>query len=773
MTFESVRLTHAQSVANHYITNQIYIPTDEDHKSRGSFLILLDSIGAKDGTFTASLVNTLIREYYRSADADRLAVFEQALVRVNNLLKTPRDEESSDTRSLDGCIVLVTSEEIHVTYIGTCHAFLHRQKNLLHLVDPSLDENPTGGFSVITSGEVLANDVLVMGTPESTAAQFQDDVTFSLKHDPLFEAGRSLARLFKQHNQHSSEVQFVRFTETEETHEQIYCDKPLESSSEKMEHFQKQAKHHSELIFSGVHFLSQKALGIMKKGESKAPKVAAIPEPSFDEFVADDANAENNTVVKLEALNEEEPMVTRAPAEVVKEKAVLDTMPDDAADRDEATGNYAVKHYWESGHERSEAPEPAAEPQAEIKPLKATMRHDDGEVEEFEPAPLTTGARFKPSLPSVNLPALFAGKWWQNRLLYLGVAVVIVVILGVRISGSLQQQSSTPDQSITERDSLIALAQTALRDSDSAQIQDDTSTAITHLLAAQTALAKITETNINEQSKSLAKQATDGLTRLTTTTALKANTTNELPEKATKVVTTANGTYAFLTNNTITQTKEVAITPLTGIPTYSALIDAVAYDSLQRVAFAVTVDSATKLYSLTTSTNQIQELTRSDSKLWPETKTLASFSTNLYVVGPTMFKGTRSTDTVYKVTSYANGASTQTIKSIVANGGIFYALSNDRDLLRIAANSPITPVSLVGVPDVFLPKAFASILTSQADATLSFFDAEGQRVLVFSSDGAYRKQYTLPTGTTFTTCDLNEKTLVCASQDKKLATFGL
>ena len=113
MTFESVRLTHAQAVANHYITNQIYIPTDEDHKSRGSFLILLDSLGAKDGTFTASLVNTLIREYYRSADADRLAVFEQALVRVNNLLKSPSVE--SDTRTLDGGIVLICNGEIHLT----------------------------------------------------------------------------------------------------------------------------------------------------------------------------------------------------------------------------------------------------------------------------------------------------------------------------------------------------------------------------------------------------------------------------------------------------------------------------------------------------------------------------------------------------------------------------------------------------------------------------------------------------------------------------------
>ncbi|HEY1074884.1 MAG TPA: hypothetical protein VGE59_04315, partial [Patescibacteria group bacterium] len=211
MKIESVRLIHAQGVPNHYVANQVYQPLDEDHRKRGSFAILLNHAHTTQGAFIASLINTLIREYYRNHTPDLLTSFEQTLVRLNEQIR--QYTRSRDTiGAIDGVIALLAGDEVHLTHIGKPLAYLSRGSELLELVETAdAKEGETPNFSVITSGEIQTDDVLILLTNLESTENLKHDIPFSLLQTPLFEAGRAFARIKRGQGERAFESVFIRF----------------------------------------------------------------------------------------------------------------------------------------------------------------------------------------------------------------------------------------------------------------------------------------------------------------------------------------------------------------------------------------------------------------------------------------------------------------------------------------------------------------------------------------------------------------------------------
>lgn len=736
MRFESVRLIHAQGVPNHYIYNQVYLPSDEDHQKRGIFIVLIDHINTKEGMFITSLVNTLIREYYRLSSADLLSDFEQSLIRLNTQIQSYATTRNDGLPfELNGTIALFANDEVHLSHIGRPLAYLFREDGLMTLSDS--DESASSGFSMITSGEIKLNDILVLISSLNNPDSVNDDILFALTQSPLYEAGRAYARILKQKLERNAEAMIVRFNETDVTAQQIYVDRSLESLSEKLATYQEKFTHHSALVLDGGKFLVEKSKTLKKPATAT---VAVAPPPT--------------------ELAPEKPVHEESFDEFIHEETPIEETHDGIATpiHDEVTddGPYQVRHYWQGGdsspHEEPEEP-------SETTPKKAP--HEPAPVirEASDVTSRTTGL----SLPQIKL---------RPRTFYILLGVFFLLFVAIKTINNVAVKSGAAPakQTAQERDAIIEKAQAAFRDGEAAQVQDNTTTAMANFVTTLDLLKTITEKNQNETSKTLAMRAEKSLNELTKTTQLssttKAQSINDTPKL---IVASANGTFIF-SGKTIQKYAADSVTPITNAPS-SVVIAATPYDDNKKLALLTENQEA---YSLDSSSGEIKPLTRTDGQAWPKSHLITSYQSNLYFVGDTMYKATPSGDK-YKVVAYNKETSTKDITSIVnnASNAFFYAVEKPKTVLRIATNSPKNVVNLSGLPDKLMPESLDRIYTNNKDGLLYLFDAKGQRILVFNDGGSYRQQYKLPTDTTYNDCALLNNALTCVGENKQIKSFNL
>jgi hypothetical protein len=728
MKIESVRLLHAQGVPDHYIANQVYQPIDDDHRQNGSFFILFDHQSSTDGTFTASLINTLIREYYRQNTIDRLSCFEQTLVRMNDQIKQfTASRDGTKTLLLNGVIVLYVNDEIHITYIGTPVAYLFRKNDAIPLVDAIRDEtSPESSFSVITSGEVYNEDKLILITRVAAPEEATEDLTFSLSHQPLYEATRAYARILKQKYERASEALFVRFNQEDDATFQVYVDKSLETTGEKLEEYKKSVAKHASFIASGVTFLSDKAKRKSASAPTQDGSVEQLPDESIEHIKSEIQPKKDDEVVQA------------IPSHSIKDD---DTVI--AQETNELRDGFEVRNYREK------------------QKASAAFKTD-------EAIPKVTAHT---TIPHISMTGRIS-KIKSRTLYILGGAIIILVIL-IRVFNSFSSGGTKTSEPTVDREAITAQAEAAEREAEAAQIQNQTSTAISKLLEALAAIQTIPEKQQNEKSKAVANHAETVLDSITKTVHLTPlGKSTEIHSAARRVVVTSAGTYLLYEDGSADKFDADTLKVIEGLPVNSEIHDAVAFDDRSNVAFATQVKgSAPAIFTIDKGTTTAKSAVRVDHKDWPESRLIASFGKNLYIVGQTMIKATPSGDK-YKVTDYIKDAPVGKISSIANNGFAFYAIEEENKLSRIAANSPKTAIKYYGVPDAFLPKTVSRLISSRTEGTLYLFDATDKRIIELSTDGAYRRQFVLPTNEIYSDCDIDNTTLVCTTNSKKVETFS-
>lgn len=728
MKIESVRLLHAQGVPDHYIANQVYQPIDDDHRQHGSFLILFDHQGSADGTFTASIINTLIREYYRQNTIDRLSCFEQTLVRMNDQIKQyTASRDGTKTLNFNGVVVLYVNDEIHITYIGNPVAYLFRKNDAIPLVDTTRDETSAEvSFSVITSGEVYNEDKLILVTSVAAPEEAKDDLIFSLSHQPLFEVSRAYARILKQKYERACEALFVRFNNEDEASFQVYVDKSLETTGEKLEEYKKAVSKQASFIASGVSFLSEKTK--RKSATSQTPvetASSAVDEPRSS-LPTNDTLSRNNDAIPA------------TPSDSIK-----DFNEPIVQDMSESSDRFEVRNY------RDKAKIP------------------DSSKAEADIPKITTHSTIPHITMKERIPRI------KPRTLYILGGVIVLLVILIRIFNSLSFGSTKTTEPTVDREAVIAQAEAAEREANAAQVQSQTSTAITNLLEVLALMQTIPEKQQNEKSKALANHAQTVLDNLTKTVHLVPQDDPIIIHSSVgRIVLTAAGTYLFYDDGSTDRLDAGELNVVEGIPANSHTHDAVTFDERNKIAVLSQIKgSAPTLYTIEKGAQTAKAVVRADTKAWPESRVIASFGKNLYLTGQTMWKAVPTGDK-YKVSEYIKDAAVSNVSSIANNGFAFYAIEDDNKLSRIAANSPKTAIKYYGVPDTFLPKSVSRLISSKNEGTLYLFDKTGKRIIEISTDGAYRRQFVLPTDETYTDCDIDSTTIVCATSSKKAETFS-
>jgi len=162
------RLTTSDKLEDRFLTCQVYQPIDPEQAESG---MIFSQIEIMNPWFPTSqvgqtVINTLIREYYRGSDTSELVNFENAIKKVNEALaQIAQNGETDWIGKLSGVLVLYNKNEIHFAQTGNSQAYLYRGSKINHITEGlDLEEapHPLKTFTNITSGSLEVGDKIAI-----------------------------------------------------------------------------------------------------------------------------------------------------------------------------------------------------------------------------------------------------------------------------------------------------------------------------------------------------------------------------------------------------------------------------------------------------------------------------------------------------------------------------------------------------------------------------------------------------------------------------------
>jgi len=216
------RLTTSDKLEDRFLTCQVYRPVDPEQAESG---MVFSQIEIMNPWFPTSqigqtIINTLIREYYRGTDTSELVNFENAIKKVNEALaQIAQNGETDWIGKLSGVLVLYNKNEIHFAQTGNSQAYLYRGTKINHItegLDPDEAPHPLKTFTNITSGTLEKDDKIAI----ANSAFFDLIKPLELRRiitsfNPTLTAVES-AKILKMNGSRSGNAIFIELTSKEE-----------------------------------------------------------------------------------------------------------------------------------------------------------------------------------------------------------------------------------------------------------------------------------------------------------------------------------------------------------------------------------------------------------------------------------------------------------------------------------------------------------------------------------------------------------------------------
>lgn len=195
-----IRLTNSGKLPDIFLTAKSQNPTDLNDKKQGQlfFVLQINSPWSHAAPIGTSMINTVTREYYRQEGHVPLENFERAIAKANKLIEQlVREGETSCFEELHAIIALSVGDELHITYAGQAEAYFLREGKISLITDPHRSQSDASqAFTSIITGEVSADDVVLLGSPNLYSAITSEELETTLRQ-PLLEAGKAIARRLK------------------------------------------------------------------------------------------------------------------------------------------------------------------------------------------------------------------------------------------------------------------------------------------------------------------------------------------------------------------------------------------------------------------------------------------------------------------------------------------------------------------------------------------------------------------------------------------------
>lgn len=229
ITVQYTRLTHADKLPDRFLTSQVYTPADPESQREGMIFSQVEILNPWFPTsqIGQTIINTIIREYYRATDTSELNNFETALKKVNETLSQVTQSGETDwIGNLHGILILINGTDIHISQTGQTQAYLFRSGKINHITEGLIDDNnphPLRTFSNITSGTLQAGDRIIIANPLFLKTIDLDTIRDIITANPPSIAAQEFANILKRNRATAGEALIIEMSTKEDA-----ADLPLE-----------------------------------------------------------------------------------------------------------------------------------------------------------------------------------------------------------------------------------------------------------------------------------------------------------------------------------------------------------------------------------------------------------------------------------------------------------------------------------------------------------------------------------------------------------------
>lgn len=233
-TINFTRLTTSDKLPDRFLTCQFYQPIDPGQKEAG---VVFSQIEIMTPWFPSSqigqtVINTLIREYYRGQDTSELVNFENAIKSVNKVLaQIAQNGETDWIGKFGGVLALVSGKEIHIAQTGQSNAYLYRGNRLNHITEGlEIDDapHPLKTFNNLTSGTLQIGDKIVIGNSAFFETLAPSELKTLVTGFRPGIAALECAKILKSHSNQNANAIFIEIT-TKESMANIAPDQKIET----------------------------------------------------------------------------------------------------------------------------------------------------------------------------------------------------------------------------------------------------------------------------------------------------------------------------------------------------------------------------------------------------------------------------------------------------------------------------------------------------------------------------------------------------------------
>jgi len=197
------RLTTSDRLADRFLTCQVYSPQDEKTREKGTVFSQVEILNPWFSTSQVgqSIINTLIRDYYKTDDSSDLNNFETAIKGVNeSLAQVAQAGETDWIGKLSSVLALVNNGEAHFAQTGQSQAYLYRGDNINHITEGLENEaspHPLKTFTNLTSGTLQEGDRIIVANPSFFEVINPGELKVIMIQNHPAQAALEVAKIFK------------------------------------------------------------------------------------------------------------------------------------------------------------------------------------------------------------------------------------------------------------------------------------------------------------------------------------------------------------------------------------------------------------------------------------------------------------------------------------------------------------------------------------------------------------------------------------------------
>lgn len=195
-----VRLTNSGKIPELFLTAKVQAPANLADAKLGKlfFVLQIDNAWSHGSPIGSSIINIISREYYRQEGHVPLENFERAIAKANRLLEQLiKDGDTQLAEAFHALVALAVGDEIHIAYAGAAEAYFWRDQKLNLVTEPGIQKGqPKQLFNNLITGEVSANDIILLGSPGLYENLTTDELELTL-NQPYPDSATMIARRLK------------------------------------------------------------------------------------------------------------------------------------------------------------------------------------------------------------------------------------------------------------------------------------------------------------------------------------------------------------------------------------------------------------------------------------------------------------------------------------------------------------------------------------------------------------------------------------------------